>query len=450
MNNFLAPLARSRRRLLAAVVLLGLLGAAAFLARPHLAAWYHFRAARSALDRYHNREAIQHLQICLKTWPADAEALLLAARIARRVGNYVEAEIALNKYQAQRGYDGAAALERILLHAESGEVDRAAGCCKYWIDQGHPDAPFIFEAMVRGYVHAYRLPEARRLLKHWRQTQPDDPQTYFVQGEIYDCEVLASEAITCYQQVLQIDPQHEEARLKLTADLLEQRAFADAVPHLEHLRQHQPDNLQALVRLAACRASLGQQDEAVRLLEVVLSRQPNFAPALAERGKIALADEEYAAAENWLRQAVVRNPSDQPARYSLVQCLRHMGKEEEAQLQEQQLHRLEVDLKRVGKIATRDMHQAPHNPALHCELGVLFLRNGLVDHGLQWLKSAVQKDARYTPAHQALADHYQRVGDAEHAEQHRRLAAAGSTPQVKSGPDHEKENFPRRLSLDPP
>src|SRR5262249_17997521 len=156
----LAPLARSRRRLLGAAVLLGLLGpAAAFWVRPHLTAWYHFRAARSALNHYHNREAIEHLRICLKTWPADADALFLAARIARRVGNYVEAEIALNKYQAQRGYDGAAALERILLHAERGDVDRAAGCCKYWIDQGHPDAPFIFEAMVRGYVHAYRLPE---------------------------------------------------------------------------------------------------------------------------------------------------------------------------------------------------------------------------------------------------------------------------------------------------
>jgi predicted Zn-dependent protease len=299
-------------------------------------------------------------------------------------------------------------------------------------------------------MHSYRLPEAHRLLQHWRQAQPDNPQTFFVQGEIYDCEVLASEAITCYQQVLQIDPQHEEARLKLTAALLEQRAFADAVPHLEHLRQHQPDNLQVSVRLASCRAFLGQQDEAVRLLEDVLSRQPDFAPALAERGKIALAGEEYAAAENWLRQAVVRNSSDRSARYSLVQCLRRLGREEEAQRQEQQLHRLEADLKRVGTIATRDMYRTPHNAALHCELGVLFLRNGLVEQGLHWLKSAVQQDARYTPAHQALADYYQRVGNSAQAEQHRSFVASASMPQAKSRPDPDKGKIPRRLSHDPP
>jgi tetratricopeptide (TPR) repeat protein len=236
--------------------------------------------------------------------------------------------------------------------------------------------------------------------------------------------VLASEAVTCYQQVLRIDPKHEEARLKLTSALLEQRSFDDAVPHLEHLRQHQPDNLVALVRLAACRNFQGQQEEAVRLLEDVLSRQPDFAPALAERGKIALAQEDYAAAENWLCQAVDRNPSDQPACYSLVQCLRRSGKESQAQQQEQQLRQLEADLKRIGKIATQDMPKSPHSAALHCELGVIFLRNGLIEQGLHWLNSAVQQDARCLAAHQALADYYGRIGNPERAELHRRIATA--------------------------
>ena len=416
---FLLP--ASKRRLLVVAVLLGLLGTAVVLAYPHLAAWYHLRAARLALQRYHNLDAIRHLQICLKTWPTDADVLFLAARTSRRAGNYAEAEIALDKYQAQRGCDEVAALERILLRADNGDVDPVAGFCKHWIEQGHPESPFIFEAMVRGYLHAYRLPEARRLLQRWRQSQPDNPQTFFVEGELHDCEVLASEAVTCYQQVLQLDPQHDEARLKLTAALLEQRAFAAAVPHLEYLRQHQPDNLQVPVRLGACRAFLGQQEEAVRLLDDALSRQPDFAPALAERGKIALAREEYAAAVNWLRQAVERNPTDHSARYSLVQCLRHQGKETEAQQQEQQLKQLEADLKRINEIATRGMAQAPHSAALHGELGVILLRHGFVEQGLHWLNSALQQDARYAPAHQALADYYQQIGDTQQAEQHRRL-----------------------------
>lgn len=424
MNVYLAAMLRSPRRLLSALVLLGLIGAAVFWLRPHLSAWYHFRAARSALNRCHSREAMEHLRICLQTWPKDAEVLYLAARIARRTGNYAEAEIALSKYEDQHGSDDAAALERTLLRAENGDVDRASGVCKHWIEQGHPDTPFIFEAMIRGYLRAYRFSEARGLLQYWRQTQPENPQTYFVEGELHDCELLASEAAACYQQVLQLDPEHEEARFNLTAALLEQKAYTDAIPHLEHLRQRLPDNLQAPVRLAACLAFQGRQEEALRLLDDVLARQPDFAPALAERGKIALAQEEYAVAENWLRQAVERNPSDQPARYSLVQCLRRLGKETEAQQQEQQLHQLEADLKRIGTIARQEMPQAPYNAALHCELGVILLRNGFVEQGLRWLKSAVQQDARCAAAHQALTDYYQRIGSAEQAELHRRLAAA--------------------------
>lgn len=406
MNVFRAVLRRSPRRLLVVGLLGGLFVAALWL-RPHVSAWQHLRHARSALKCYHSREGIEHLRLCLRTWPDDAEVLFLAARMARRAGKYAEAEVALNKYEAKRGCDDTAALERILLRAENGDLDRSSGLCKHWIASGHPDAPFIFEALVRGYLHVYRLPEAHRWLQRWRQTQPDNPQTYFVEGEIHDCEVLASEAVAAYERVLALDPEHEEARLKLTAALLDQRAYAEALPHLEYLRQRQPDNLQVSVRSAACWTFLGKQEEAVRLLDDVLAQQPDFAPALAERGKIALAREEYSDAENWLRQAVACNPSDRPTRYSLVQCLRRMGKESDAQQQDQQLHRLDSDLKRINQIAIHDMHQAPHNAELHCELGVIFLRNGFVEQGLHWLNSAIRLDAHCVAAQRALADYYQ-------------------------------------------
>jgi tetratricopeptide (TPR) repeat protein len=430
-----AAVRRSPRHSWAAILLLGLLGASVVLARSHLQAWYHLRAARSELKKYHNLQAIQHLRICLKAWPSNPDVLFLVARTARRAGAYGEAEQALEKYQARRGCDEAAALERVLLRAESGELDQVAGFCKHWIEQGHPDTPFIFEASVRGYLQAYRLVDARLCLQRWRREQPDNPQTYYLEGQIHDCESVAASAIECYQKVLEADPEHDEARLKLTSALLERRAFAEAVTHLEYLRQHQPDEPLVPVRLAACRAFLGEPDEAVRLLEEVLSRNPHFAPALAERSKIAMDRGEYEAAEAWLREAVALSPGDHPSRYLLVRCLRGGSKEAEAQQEEQRLKRLEIDLRRVDEIANVRMSQAPYDPALHCELGVIFLRNGFVEQGLHWLHSALQQDAGYTPAHQALAEYYQRVGDSEQADQHRRRAAAIPSSGGKFGPD---------------
>jgi tetratricopeptide (TPR) repeat protein len=422
------------RRFLLAVSLLGVVGAAALTAR-HALAWYHLGAARSALKKNHNLEAVRHLQICLQTWPTDGEVLFLAARTARRSGAYGEAEQALEKYEAQRGNDEAVTLERILLRAENGELDQVGGFCRHWIEQGHPDTTFIFEASVRGYLQAYRLADARLCLERWRQEEPVNPQTYYLEGQIHDCEGVSWAAVESYQKVLEADPEHDEARLKLTAALLERRAFPEAIVHLEYLRQRHPDDPLVPVRLAICRTFLGEPDEAVRLLDELLARQPHFAPALLERGKIALSRGEYEAAEGWLREAVALGAGDHQARYQFVQCLRRAGKETEAQEQERKLKRLEIDLRRMDEIANLRMSQAPSDPALHGELGAIMLRNGFTEQGLHWLQSALRLDARCPEAHQALAEYYRQMGDAESADRHRRLAAA-RTPAagVKSGP----------------
>ncbi|HZV05674.1 MAG TPA: tetratricopeptide repeat protein [Gemmataceae bacterium] len=417
---------------MAAILLLGLLGVA-FLVYPQLQAWRHLSAARAAIQKNHNLEAIRHLQICLKTWPNDAEVLFLAARTARRAGAYGEAEQALEKYEAQRGSDELAALERILLRAENGEMNEVDGFCKHWIENGHPDAPFIFEASVRGYLQAYRLSDAWRCVQRWRQEQPNNPQTYYLEGQIHDCSGVSWAALEAYQKVLQADPEHEEARLKLTAALMERRSFTEAVPHLEHLLQHMPDEPLVPVRLALCRDILGQTDEAVRILDELLARQPHCAPALVERGKIALNRGQYEQAESWLREAVALAPGEHEARYQLVQCLRRAGKDAEAQQEDQRLSRLEIDLRRMDEITNLRMSQAPNDPALHGELGAIMLRNGFVEQGMHWLQSALKLDGRCPPAHQALAEYYQQLGDAEKAENHRRLAgipapAGGTKP----------------------
>ena len=422
------------RRLLAVCALLGFLGVAAALTTPHVRAWYHLSAARAALKKYHNLEAIRHLQFCLKTWPTDGEVLFLVARTARRAGAYGEAEQALEKYEARRGSDEAVAVERILLRTENGELDQVEGQCRYWIEQGHPDKTFVFEACVRGYLQAYRLGDARLCLKRWREEEPDNLQTYYLEGQIHDCGGVSWAAADAYQTVVQADPEHDEARLKLTAALLERRAFPEAIPHLEYLRHRQPDEPLVPVRLAICRLFLGDPDEAVRLLDALLARRPHFAPALVERGKIALSRGEYEAAESWLREAVALAPGDHETRYQFVQCLRREGRAEEAQQQEQKLKRLEIDLRRISEIANARMSETPYDPELHAELGAIMLRNGFIEQGLHWLNSALQRDARCSQAHQALAEYYQELGNAEMAERHRRLGAAAPSGERDPAP----------------
>jgi predicted Zn-dependent protease len=397
---------RRSRRLWAAFVLLGLLVAGGALLVPRLRAWRHFRAARVELERDHNRQAVRHLQACLRAWPNDPDVLLMAARAARRARSYDEAEGCLEKYQQGRGLDDAGGFERLLLSAEGTLDSHVVSRCHRFVQQDHPETPLILEALARGYLRQYRLNEARVCLEVWLKREPDNPQALALMGQFHlDYERAPDRAVTKYRRAVEIDPDHEDARLGLAITLLESRDFAGAVPHLERLAQDQPDNLRIQVGLADCRYALDESDAALRLLDDILDRQPNYAPALALRGRIAVENGENAAAETWLRLAVEQNPSDNQARYTLIRCLHRNGKSKEAEGHEKWLAQREKDVKRFHEIVTRDLVKSPHDPALSCTLGRLLLRSGHEAEGLRWLKNALRQDPGYAPARQALAEY---------------------------------------------
>ncbi len=397
------------RQLWTAAVLMGLVAAGLAVAGPHLRAWYHFRAARSELERYHTPQAVRHLQICLSVWPEDPDVLLLAARAARRARSYAEAEVLLGKYQQARGLD-AAAFEQLLLSAER-RVDQVDEVCWRYVDQNRPDKPLILEALTRGYLRQYRLGEARLCLNRWLQDQPDNPQAHFLDGLFHldYAHAARSAAETSYRRAVELDPDHEEARLGLAVTLIEEKKYAEAVEHLEYARRGQPDNLSVQVGLAECYSALGRHAEAVRLTDEVLARQPEHAMALSLRGLLALEEGQSAQAEEWLRQAIERDPSAHRALYSLVQCLRANGKPEEARRRQQQLEQIEQDLARFNEIVTKEMLQKPRDPALHHTLGQLLLRSGYREEGLHWIHSALRLDPQFAPARQTLAEYQQKA-----------------------------------------
>jgi tetratricopeptide (TPR) repeat protein len=398
-----------RRRLSALALLLALLAAAAAWAAPQVRAWRHLRAARAELERYHTPQAIRHLKVCRETWPRDPEVLLLAARAARRAGVYGDSERLLALYEQERGRDAAVTFERLLLDAEANQ-DPVVERCWQLVEQGHPDSALLLEALARGYMRRYRLGMARRCLDRWRQAQPDNPQMLYLDGLFHlDYAHAASAAVDSYGRAVELDSEHEEARLGLAVALLTGKDFAKAAEHFERLRLVQPDNARVRVGLAECRDGLGDTAEAVRMADEVLAQKPDFPAALSLRGQLALRQGQFAEAANWLRQAVRRNPADHRARYNLALALEQAGQAEEAKEHLRHFHQAEKDLARFNEIVTGDIARRPADPALHCELGQILLRAGQRDEGMRWLQSALQIDPGYGPARRALVD-YQRLG----------------------------------------
>ncbi|HEY7314100.1 MAG TPA: tetratricopeptide repeat protein [Gemmataceae bacterium] len=394
-----------RWRLGVAGVLLGLAFVALALARPHLRAWYHYRAARAELQRYHNPQAIRHLRICRDIWPRDPDVLLLAARAARRARVYGDSERLLWMYRDIRGRDDALAFEQLLLAAER-RLDEVADQCWQYVEEDRFDAPLLLEALTRGYFQQYRLGQARLCLDRWRQIQPDNPQALYLEGLfLFDYLHARSAAVDSYRRAVELDPDHEEARLGLAVALLHGKSFAPAAEQFERLRQCQPDNARVQVGLAECRDGLGESAEAVRLVDEILARQPESTAALSLRGQLALKDGQSVEAESWLRHALRRNPMDHRARYSLVLCLEQTGQNEEARREQRQLQQMEDDASRFHEIVTKEIAQRPTDPALHCTLGELLWRGGQREESIRWLRSALRLDPRYEPAQQALAEY---------------------------------------------
>jgi tetratricopeptide (TPR) repeat protein len=433
---FTFPL-RHPRRFAIVLALYLLAGLALAFCGSRLMGIYHFRAGRSALQRYHSQEAFDHLQASLRVWPDDPTTLFLAARAARRLGAFEQAEQFLNESKSRAGTRNPLAddlaLERVLLSTERGEVEQVRTLCLGLMKQNEPAAPLILEAMAHGYMRALRLGEAEYWLHQWMEREPDNPLAFFFLGLVQDDSNRFLDAIGSYKRVLEVDPEWDEARLRMTADLLDLAQAAEALPHLEHLHRRLPDNLLVAVRLARCRDQLGETGEAVKILDTVLARQPHFAPALMERGRLALQSSQLPEAEAWLREACRLGPTDYQARYQLQLCLNRQGKTTEADEVLTRMKQMEDDTERLHEI-TKLLERSPHDPALLCEVGKILLRAGSIDEGLRWLHNALKQNPQHADSHRALADYYFVTGNRGLANQHRALAEAAPAQPAKSDP----------------
>ncbi len=411
MKAIVSRLVRSPR-FWAAGLLVALLAAGIVLISPHVQAWYHLRAARWELQHWHNAQAIDHLKVCLRVWPRDPDVLLLAARSRRRARGYGEAERLVEMYQEVRGLDDACTLEQLLLSAER-YVDQVAETCWHHVEHDHPDKQLILEALVRGYLRRYRIGDALACLQRWKQIDPDNAQMYCLEGLLYlDYTHTQSPAINGFRRAVELDADHEEARQGLAVALISARRYSEAIEHLHILLRHQPESPGLRIGLAECYDGLGQDAEAMKLVDAVLAQQPEFPPAVSLRGQLYMKSGDSVQAERWLREAVRLNPTEHRARYSLILCLNQNGKEEESRKLRQHFEQLEDDLARFNDIVTKDILQRPNDPALHCTLGQLLLRGGQREEGLRWLQSALRLDPNYAPARQAVEE-YQKQAQAE-------------------------------------
>jgi tetratricopeptide (TPR) repeat protein len=421
-----APPPGPRRRRRAGLLVLALLGVAAVAAGGYRW-WDHARARRAwddaeaALARRDLPAAADHADRYAALRPDDPAGRFRAARAARRAGRFADARRHLGEYERLGGDADAVRLERDLLLVQQGVMGRADVRLRATVGPDHPDVGLVLEALARGYTLAERWADAREACELWRAVEPDAPGGWLWGGWVCERMAQTEPAAGFYRRALELAPDDRDVRVAYARVRLRQHDQADAAPHYRWVLDRDPDDVEALLGLAGCRIEAGRAAEAVPLIDRALAREPASGLGMALRGRAALDGGDLPAAEDWLRRAVAAEPADAEALNLLVAALRAQGKAAEAEPLVPRLEALQRDLRRLTEL-TRAITPRLADPGPCHEAGVIALRVGRTQQGLNLLQEALRRDPGHRPTHAALAAHFRSAGRLDLAEVHHDLA----------------------------
>ncbi len=285
-----------------------------------------------------------------------------------------------------------------------------------------PAGEFLLHILTQEYQRTQRYPRVIDCVSLWLSIHEDDTNGLVQRGRAWLQLRHFDRGVEDFRRAVQLRPDLDEVRLRLAEVLVEPLGrYAEAAGHLEALREKVPDHPTVLVNLALCRHALQRTPEAVRLLDEAIAKHPKHVPALVERGKLGLQEDQARDMEPLIRRAVQLAPSNREAVEVLHRCLQQLKKTDEAQAVAKRLDQLDADRKLYQKWF-KEATDRPNDLTARYEVGVAALRTGRDAEGVRWLETVLEQDPKHRPSHLALADYFEQSMEPARAAQHRALA----------------------------
>lgn len=356
--------------------------------------------------------------------PIEPENRFLRGRLLRRQGDLLDAE-AYFAAAVAAGFDPAAVRrQRLLATAQSGEILAVEDDILQLAEAGVDDelAEECYEAMVEGYVKAYRLREASQAIDLWLRWQPDNPLAYYWRGVVFETGEKWGEARAAYATAVAKAPRLYTPRRALARMERETARLPEAARQFEACLAQRPDEPAALLGLAGVRLVQGERRTAAALYEHALTlgiNRERRAEPLAELAQMAVEDGAADRGLAFIDEAITIDPRSARFRRIRAAALVQLGRDAEA-AEEQEVARAlseaQVELTRL----IRDALSYPDDADRRVAVGLFLLGQGLDAEGSRWLQLALQIDPRQAAAHRALAELWERQGDPARAAVHRR------------------------------
>ncbi len=353
----------ARRFQVALLLLLPVVGYAAYEMSRHLGRRETLRAAEDALRKREFREANTHLQAYLEARPDDSAARLLAAQTARRLGDFEEARKHLALYAKGHGSRETLGLEHSLLRLQQGDLREANTLLAFAEDNAAaPETPLILEAVFESLLNEMAPPysiepsllkraddatmaQLEQGIDRWLQTRSalaDHVQGLVWRGRLRRVHRDHARALADFHQALALDANHFQARLHLAVAVFQQDP-EESERHLRMLNERVAGDARLRLCLAVVSRVVGRLEQADRVLTEILAANPHDVYALLERGQLALDMQRPEEAISYLRQAVELAPNEQESNFALSRGLRLTGKVSEADTYHQRFLKLRAE-----------------------------------------------------------------------------------------------------------
>ncbi len=438
MIRYLRSVVRQHPKKLLVLILLLLAGAGTGFRAYALHEWH---LAQEAVKDNRPQDARKSLDFCLTVWPKDVQVHILAARSARLRGDFEDAEAHLNYcLKLAGGATDDVKLEFLLLRVQRGEIDDVLPDLLGYVERKHPEEQLVLQTMARVYMYNLRYRPAYQVLTRWIEDFPDCAQAYEWRGWVLErINNTPKDALKDYRRALELDENLVDVRLRLVEIDLDYSDTDAAQPHLDVLLKQAPDRPDVQARMGQWLYLKGRSDEARRYCEAAVKQLPDDSSLLLTLAKLdldqakretspGLVAECAARAEKWLRRILEHDPSDQPARLSLITCLNLQKRESEAKQALKLYEEYKALLARSDELLKQEADHPSQDPKPAFEIGDALMHIGQERLGVHWLSESWRRDPTYPPTNQALADYYDKKGDKAKASMHRRIL---NTPKAR-------------------
>ncbi|WP_421868792.1 XrtA/PEP-CTERM system TPR-repeat protein PrsT [Motiliproteus sp.] len=230
-----------------------------------------------------------------------------------------------------------------LIYYDLGEWQQAVSQLSSYAKR-YPNALSVGKLLGSAYLKLGNLDDAINNLEKAQRTLPDDLQLLMMLGDAYLKKFKHYKASVVYQRALELSPGNPaagkglglsqirmgdrgpgletlrntyqrspnatEAGVILAVTLMQDKAYAEAIPVAEELLQKAPDNLVLKNLLASAYIAVGKPLQGRELYQQILKQQPDFNAARINLAKLDRVEGKLDSARQRLEQLLIENPKN--------------------------------------------------------------------------------------------------------------------------------------------